>query len=85
MTPELQQEKATQHTIMYAQFLAKELCKTEADACDILMAAAARAYANKHKTAGQPEEWLGTEFAQYMRETIIEQCWPPIERLGAPG
>ena len=82
MTPELKQEKAIQHIIVYAQFLAKEICNGNAESVDLLVAASARAYASKHKTTEKPDEWLGVEFSQYMKESCIEQIWPPIEKLG---
>ena len=85
MTPELNQEKAIQHAIVYAQFLSNKFCNDEFESVDILVAAAARAFSAKHKTSLMPDEWLGTDFANYMKEACIEQIWPPIEILGKPG
>ena len=82
MNAELNQEKAIQHAIVHAQFLAKEFCSGNCDSLDILVAAAARAYSAKNKTSDIPDEWLGNAFSQYMKEACIDQIWPPIEALG---
>ena len=81
MNEALKQEKAIQHAIVYAQFLPKELCNGNVEAVDVLVAAAARAYSGKNKTSSIPDEWLGVDFANYMKEACIEQIWPPIETI----
>jgi hypothetical protein len=64
-------EKAVQHAISYAHYVAKNECNEGADTCDVLVAAAARVYRLKHGT-GQPDEWLANSFAQYFRDALLE-------------
>lgn len=87
MSPELRFEKVVQHSISYAHYLGTKDCRGAADASDILMAAAARAYRARCIVNGEkrPDEWAGQAFAQYMRELVMEAedeppSLPPVDQ-----
>lgn len=76
LSPEQRMEKAMQHLIVFARFVAKEYCREEEADADVLCAAAARVFryreTQKAQDEGaQPIDWTANHFAQYMRELVI--------------
>jgi hypothetical protein len=73
LTADQKFEKAIQHVIVFAQYMALSETKGGASASDVLMAAAGRAYRAKCMSEGgdQPEEWIANGFDQYMRECVM--------------
>ncbi len=68
---ELKREKATQSLIVFSQFIAQQAGQG-ADAAELLAEAAARCYRAKKPASVAPEDWVANEFAQYMRELVLE-------------
>lgn len=74
LSQEQRLEKAIEHMIVFAQFVAHEYCQNDDEDAHVMCAAAARVYRQRQymETGGSPVDWIGNSFAQYMRELVID-------------
>ena len=74
LTHEQRTEKAIQHMILFAQYVASEYCQNDEQDAHVICAAAARLFSQKQRMdyGGKPAEWVGNEFSQYMRELVLD-------------
>ena len=74
LSTEQRMEKAVQHLIVFAQFVAHEYCQDGATDSDVLCAAAARVFRQQQfmDSGGKPIDWTANHFAQYMRELVVD-------------